>query len=281
MTPPQTVLGIDISKAKCYVALLKDNRQPQRKVITNNSDGFEELSLWLTRQQVQQVHVCLEATNTYGQALAMYLHQQGHFVSIVNPARIQGFAQSQMSRTKNDQADAVTIARFCQALRPVAWTPLSAEIEQLQQLTRRLEALTQMITQEKNRLETASALLKPGIEAHIAFLRQQVSALKQQIQEHIQNHSTLQMQAECLTSIVGVAQHSAAHLLAEIGHFKQFRSARQLAAYAGLTPQEHLSGTSVHGRTRLCKVGNPRLRRILYFPALVALRHCPPRSSLG
>lgn len=274
MSQTSAFLGIDISQAKFHVALLKAQRQPKSKVFTNQPEGFAELSEWLTRQGVAQVHACLEATNVYSNALAAYLYGLGHAVSVVNPAQIKGFAQCQLSRTKNDRADAVTIARFCERMQPLLWRPQPPEVEQLQALTRRLEALEQMITQERNRLKTAPTLLKAAIEAHIQFLQTQVQALKQQVQTHIQNDPGLRQRLILMTSIVGIGVASAAHILAEMGALEQFASARQLAAYSGLTPQEHTSGSSVQGKTRLCKVGNPHLRKALYFPALVAIRHC-------
>jgi transposase len=75
-----------------------------------------------------------------------------------------------------------------------------------------------------------------------------------------------------LYSIPGIAQTTAAAILAEITDFTQYKSARQVAAYAGLVPRERVSGSSVRGRTRLSKIGNARLRRALYFPAITALR---------
>ncbi len=85
----------------------------------------------------------------------------------------------------------------------------------------------------------------------------------------------LKAQSELLDSIPGIAETTAALLLAEITDIKQYRSARQVAAYAGLVPRERQSGSSVRGRTRLSKIGNARLRRALYFPAITALR-CSP-----
>lgn len=102
-----------------------------------------------------------------------------------------------------------------------------------------------------------------------------MKALKQQLRTHIQSHEPLPAQADLLDSIVGIGPDTAARLLAEIGDIKTFGSARQLAAYAGLTPQEHTSGTSVQGKTRLCKIGNARLRKALYFPAIAFLRCAP------
>jgi len=83
---------------------------------------------------------------------------------------------------------------------------------------------------------------------------------------------TLKQQSELLDSIPGIAETTAARILAEITDIAQYKSARQVAAYAGLVPRERQSGTSVRGRTRLSKIGNARLRRALYFPAITAIR---------
>ncbi len=270
------VLGIDVSKAKLHIALQVDEqRRAKRKVVTNNLAGYQELSEWLKHQRVERVHGCLEATNTYGNGIASYLYEQGHVVSVINPLRLSGFAQSELQRSKSDGADAVLIAQFGWQKRPEAWTPMPAELEQLQALARRLEDLQTMITQESNRLDTVHDALKDDIKAHIKFLTQQVAALKKSIQEHLLHHPTLAAQVERLDSIVGIGLISAACIRAEIGQLERFASARELAAFSGLTPKEHQSGTSVHGKVRLSKIGNAHLRHHLYFPALVAIRRSP------
>ncbi|MFN2514075.1 MAG: transposase, partial [Pyrinomonadaceae bacterium] len=78
-----------------------------------------------------------------------------------------------------------------------------------------------------------------------------------------------------LDSIPGIAETTAAVLLAEVPDSRQYQSARQVAAFAGLVPRERQSGSSVGGRVRLSRIGNARLRRALYFPAVTALR-CSP-----
>ena len=269
-------VGIDVSKATLHVAvLLPERAKPRYQSFENTEAGFAALHSWLVELGATAVHACLEATSIYGHAVALALHQQGHRVSIVNPVRIHGYAKSQLKRTKADRPDATLIAQFCRDLNPSAWQPSSAEVKDLQDYTRRLDALTHMLTQEKNRLAISTALLKPDIEAHIAFLEAQVKSLKKLLRTHIQAHDPLKAQAGLLVSIVGIGPDTAARLLAEIGDIQAFRSARQLAAYAGLTPQEHTSGTSVQGKTRLCKIGNARLRKALYFPALAFLRCAP------
>jgi transposase len=145
-------LGIDISKATFHAAVLKDEKRARVKEFSNDNDGFAQLGEWLKHQGLEQVHGCMEVTSIYGHALATYLHRQGHLVSIVNPARIKGYGQSQLRRTKNDHADAKLIAQFCRDIKPSLWQPSEAVVEELQAFTRRLEALEQMVTQEKNRL---------------------------------------------------------------------------------------------------------------------------------
>jgi len=275
-SPSAVALGIDISKASFDVALLNSDKRAKTAQFENNAAGFEQLSQWLNAQGVEHVHACLEATNIYGHPLATYLHHQGHAVSIVNPSRIKGYAKSQLSRTKNDRADAGLIARFCRDLKPSLWQPAPAEVAKLQAYSRRLEALEQMITQEQNRLDICDdEEFRTDIDAHIAFLQKQVDAIKKRLQAHIKTDERLASQQRLLTSIAGIGEKTAATVLAEIGSLELFRSARQLAAFAGLTPQEFTSGSSVRGKTRLCKIGNARLRKALYFPALTMIRHCP------
>jgi transposase len=274
----RSTLGIDIAKLKFDVCLLNPQGKRRHKVFPNTASGFSQLAMWLTKQGVtQQVHACLEATGTYGEALAYYLHQDGYTLSVVNPAAVKAFAGSRLSRTKTDRVDAELIARFCLAQQPLAWTPPAPEVRELQALVRRLEALIEMRVAEENRLEAGSVVVavRASVEEHVAYLAAEIKRTEELIRNHISNHPPLKQQSELLDSIPGVGQTTAALLLAEIVDMTQYRSARQVAAYAGLVPRERRSGSSVRGRPRLSKIGNARLRKALYFPAITALR-CSP-----
>ena len=87
-------LGIDISKKKFDVALLCDGKL-KHKTLPNNPKGFEQLHQWLEKSDALAAHVCLEATGIYGEALAEYLYDSRFVVSVVNPARVKGFSQSE------------------------------------------------------------------------------------------------------------------------------------------------------------------------------------------
>jgi transposase len=275
MTEP--ALGIDIAKLKFNVCLINLSGKLKHKLFPNNATGFEQLTQWLSKLGVRRVHACLEATGTYSEALALFLHDNGHTVSLINPAAIKAFAQSRLSRTKTDRVDAELIARFCLAQAPSAWTPLPAELRELQALVRRLESLIEMRVMEENRLSSLITVdsVRQSVEEHLAYLNEQIKRTEELIRNHINSNPTLRRQSQLLDSIPGIAETTAALLLSEITDITQYRSARQVAAYAGLVPRERQSGSSVRGRTRLSKIGNARLRRALYFPAITALR-CSP-----
>jgi len=112
-------LGIDLAKRKFDVALLNQGKYKTR-VFDNTPAGYEQLLSWLNKQDALTAHACMEATGEYGIELATFLHDHAITVSVVNPAQIKGFAQSELTRTKTDKADAKLIARFCRSHQPSA-----------------------------------------------------------------------------------------------------------------------------------------------------------------
>lgn len=271
----EAVLGIDIAKATFQCALLTPDGKIRHKSGPNSPAGFRELAAWLQRCGIIQVHACLEATGTYGEALALWLHDAEHVVSVVNPAIIRAYAGTQLTRSKTDRIDADLIARYTATQQPPAWTPPAPEIRQLQALVRRLDALHGMRTQEVNRLAAGVTVdaVRTSIEAIVASLDAQIAQVEQLIRDHLDRHPGLRAQRDLLTTIPGIGDATAAVLIAELFD-KPYRSARQAAAFAGLVPRLVESGT-LRGRSRLSKLGPGRVRKALYFPAVTALRWNP------
>ncbi len=259
-----SILGIDIAKEKMEVASLVSDKV-KNKSFKNSVDGFEALALWLRKLGIARVHACLEATGNYGEDLAIFLPEAGHTVSIVNPARIKGFAQSELVRTKTDKMDAGVIARFCLAMKPEPWVPPSPEIRALRALVRRADSLTEMMTQEKNRLGTAHESITPLIKEHIAYLEKENEKVQDQIPDLIDRNPDLKRKRNLLASIPGIGKTTIATLLAELDDLEKFKHVRELVAFIGLAPKETLSGSSVKGKPRLCKTGHARLRRALLY----------------
>ena len=229
-----STLGIDIAKLKFNACLINQSGKLRHKVFSNTADGFAQLAEWLTKQGAPRTHACMEATGAYGEALALHLHDAGHTISVVNPAAVKAFAQSRLSRTKTDKVDAELIARFCLARSPPAWSPPAPEVRELQALARRLESLIEMRVAEENRLTSGVAVeaVRQSVAEHAAYLSGQIKRTEELIREHVNRHPTLRRQSALLDSIPGIGEATAAALLAEITDVKQYRSARQVAAYA-------------------------------------------------
>jgi transposase len=269
------ILGLDISKVKFDVALLI-NKKFKFKHFRNDKIGFDKLMLWLKNHEVSQLHACMEATGSYGEDLATFLHDQGFQISVVNPAQIKGFAQCELARNKTDKADAQLIARFCAAVKPSLWQPKPRHVRNLQHLVRRVDSLQAMRQQELNRKGTVGLQdISESIDVVTELLTEQIVISKKRIKEIIDENPDLSKKRELLGSIPGVSDVTASNVLAFFGEPKDFAKARQVAAFLGLNPRQYQSGSSVQGRTRISKTGDARLRKSLYMPALVAMKYNP------
>jgi len=277
------ILGIDVSKDKVDVALFDGKQAMGSGLFANTQAGFKKLNKWLNNKGAGEVWVCLEATGRYGEGLAEYFYEAGHQVSMVNPARIKKYAESQLRRNKTDQIDAVVIADFCRTQEPVLWRPPALQKRELQEMSRRLEALIEQRTRETNRLKSGQGceVVLESLQDSLRFLDEQIGKLERRIREHIDRHPDLKEEFDLLTSITGIGDKTAIKLMAELPDVSRFDYVGQVVAYAGLSPQQHISGSSVHKRSRLTKIGKQTLKTAMYFPALTAIRFNPIVKALA
>ena len=272
------VVGIDVAKKKVDLFAIKSD-QGKSKVFDNSAAGHREIQRWLGERDFMpaHTHICLEATGPYSESLATALVTGGWQVSVVNPARIKGFAQSELARNKTDQADAALLARFCAAMRPALWEPPSTALRQLRAWVDRLQALKDMRQQEMNRIEAIEAGEQRDVlvhvNKHVTWLTKEIAALERDIDQHIDQHPDLKADATLIESIPGIGRTTVAKVLAYAGDVRRFDSAKALAAFIGLSPRQRLSGSSVRGRTMMSRAGHKALRHALYMPGLVARRH--------
>jgi transposase len=267
---PLIALGIDVSKAKLDGALAL-NGKFRNKVFANTPAGFAELAAWLKVHAGTPVHACLEATGVYWEAVAQYLAQAGHTVSVINPMLAKAHAQSLGLRNKTDAVDARALADFCREKRPSAWVPPSPAERTLRALVLRHQALVEMQTQEKNRVQVAREDVHDSVQTHLAWLAEELIRLERVIAEHLDNDPDLRGKRDLLDSIPGLGERTIAVLLAYGVSTHRFDTARQFVAFAGLSPRVRESGSSVRGKPRLSKMGHAALRGALYMPAMVAL----------
>jgi transposase len=269
------VLGLDVAKATVQ-AELRSGSATLRFEFNNQAQGFAQLGKILNRHHVPKVWAALEATGPYAHALALWLHSQGHLVSLLNPRRVKHYARSAGQRNKTDRIDARLIADFVCAHRPALWQPPSASVAQLQSLLRRREELVLMLQAEKNRLEALPpGAVRSSLQRLIKHIEAEKTRVEKLVAEQIRSCPQLRRDHELLCTINGVGSLTAAVLLAEMLRPGQVKRARQAAAHAGLTPRREESGTSVRRHRGIGKEGNRFLRKALYMPALVAIKHNP------
>jgi transposase len=277
-------LGIDVGKSSLEVRLRDSDDIRAATCVPNDSDGHEVLLNWLDAHGAdpEKTCVCMEASGGYEEAIARRLHEDGYRVSVINPRRIKGYAASQLQRTKTDSADAALIARFGQREEPRPWEPPAAVESRLKELTRARQALKKEKTRTQNRLEGAEdEAVRRAHRGLLDEIERQIEELEEEIETCIEADATMKERYRLLDTIPGVGLQTAAIVISELGSPERFESARQAAAYAGLVPSHRESGTSVRGAPRMSKVGNGRLRRAMYFPAMAALRFNDAVKALG
>ena len=280
-------LGIDVSKTKLDCLLLKPQADKRKsKSLQNTPAGIKALLTWLAKQEAgtEQVHVVMEPTGVYHEAVAWALSDAGIRVSLVNPLHLRRYAQSLGVLSKNDTMDAAILARFGKERKPEPWQPPSAAVRHLHALLARRDAIAQDIQREQNRLDQALLSKAPepvlaSIRASLQHLQAQQRQLQEALSHHIDNDPDLRDKHALLHTIPGVGDRVADHFTALLGDAR-FKSAEQLAAYLGLIPVEWASGTSVRAPARLSKAGPAHIRGLLYMPAVVAKQRNPHVKAL-
>jgi transposase len=270
-------LGIDISKEKFDVCLLSETGKQKEKAFANKLFGFKQLLVWLEQNASGEIHACMEGTGKLWEALAEYLHEHGFAVSVVNPAKIKGFGQSELRRSKTDILDAGLIARFCKLHCPQQWRPPTPQVKAIRDRQRYIDALKDHRVQEYNRVQAGpiDAQVRECIDRHIAFLDEEIKRFEKELLQFVKANYETNRQFTLLTSILSIGPVTALTVMGELGKLDQFATARQLEVFCGLTPLISESGSSVRKRSKISKIGNWRVRKALYMPAVCAIRSNP------
>lgn len=280
-------LGIDVAKAKLDCVLLNPVTQKRKsKTVANSHEGVSVLLNALQKWGVDlaQVHVVMEPTSSYHELSAFALRNAGCVISLINPVQLRRYAQSLGVRSKTDAADSALLARYGASEKPAAWTPPSASARALQALLTRRDAVAEDLQRERNRAEKLEVTEVPesvrqSLHEVTVFLEKQLEALQRQIDQHIDDDPDLRSKQALLLSIPAVGERVAQNMTALLAA-RNFHSAEQLAAYLGLVPVEWQSGSSIKARPRMSKAGPAHLRKLLYMPAVVAIKYNPHIRAL-
>lgn len=220
-------------------------------------------------QALEPELVVLEATGGLESHVSAFLTAHGLPVAVVNPRQVREFARATGRLAKTDTIDAQVLARFAEAVRPqVRWLP-DAEARELRELVSRRQQLLEMLTMEKNHRQNVSSVVKPGLEAHIAWLSDEIAAVEKHVEQVIKASPVWRERDELYRSVPGVGPVLSSTLLAglpELGHLNR----KEIAALVGVAPLNRDSGL-FRGR-RSVWGGRAAIRAVLYMAALVATR---------
>ena len=260
-------VGIDVAQARLDVAVRPSGDQ---WAVPNDEAGVSQLVTRL--QELAPSLIVLEATGGLELPLAAALVTAGLPLAVVNPRQVRDFAKAVGQLAKTDARDAQLLARFADAIRPTPRPLPEAQAQALSALLARRRQVIGMLVAEQQRLGTALPIVRPRVEAHIAWLRQDLADLDAELQGTIRNSPIWRERERLLRTVPGVGPVLSMTLVADLPELGQL-SRKQIAALVGLAPLNCESGI-LRGR-RIVWGGRGRVRAALYMSTLVAVKHHP------
>jgi len=278
MDAPQLFVGVDVASETLAVAVTAGPAHPIARPapFPNDPDGFEALSAWLNGHGAgpENALVCLEATGVYGEALCYWLHGRGFRVVVEDAAKVR--RAMPVAGAKTDALDARRIAdyaaRYLDELR--LWSPSEAVVEQVRTLLTMREQLVRERGAKQNALHVLRRKVVPTplalriAEDAVGYLGDRIKEIDAEIRRLVKSHPTIGPAVALLVSVPGVSYLLAAHVVVATGGFERPLVARRFAAYVGICPLDHTSGTSVRGRSTSRGYGPRAVRKLLYLASM-------------
>ena len=269
MDKDTTYFGIDISKDVFDVTDSNGNYQQYQ----NNAKGFK---LFL-KSLDSFSHCVMEATGYYHYQLAYFLQEKTIKVSVENPLSVKRFIQMKLSKIKTDKSDSKLICQYAQYTKLKLWKGHSKQQQECLQITRAISTYTKQTTMIQNKIHgeeilgTPSKLTLRSLNRMLKFTNKEIANLEKNLLELVkQDHQELLTR---IKTIPGIGPKTGLMLIVLTDGFHRFNSASELCSYAGLTPIIRQSGTSVNGRARISKIGNKKLRNLLFMCSFNACKY--------
>lgn len=277
-------VGIDVSKSDFKACFVVINDQQQIRVkasrtFSNTVKGFESFQEWYFKHHKESLPLTfvMEATGSYHEQLAWFLHRDNQKLSVVLPNRSKAFMVSLGMKSKNDKVDAQGLAKMGVIQKLDLWNPISKKFYTLRALTRHLEDLQNIRTALLNQKEQCNhamydlKTITKSLDKTLLGIDKQIKEGKKKVAKIIEKDKDISKKAACMTSIVGVSTMTAAIVIGETNGFALIRNSKQLVSYSGYDVRENQSGNSA-GKTRMTKKGNAHIRRSMHLPAFNTVR---------
>jgi transposase len=261
--------GVDISKDVFDVV---DEKGVHNQFI-NTQEGFKYFLKTLTNKS----HCVMEATGYYHYQLAYFLVENNILVSVENPLSVKRFIQMKLSKIKTDKSDAKMIFEYAQHVTLKLWKGESEDQQECLQIIRMLSVYSKQSTALKNKIHgektlgNTNTVVVKSINRSLKSIKKEVDLLEKQLLEIVKKtHQDLLTRLE---SIPGLGRKTSMMLIVLTDGFNRFETASALCSYSGLTPTIRQSGSSISGRPRISKMGNPKLRNLLFMCSFTACKY--------
>lgn len=267
MTTGERWIGIDVANAWLDVAERPSGRTWR---VPNDETGWTQVVAAL--QPPADVLIVLEASGGYEAGVVLALDAAGLTPVVANPVATRRFAQSLGRRATTDRLDAAMLAHYAERMQPTPRPVPEATARTLQELLARRRQLTKMLVEEKNRRQQASPVVRPGVEAHIAWLEAQRGEVDQLLASVVASDPDWQARVATLDSVPGIGPLTATVVavgLPELGD----GTAKQLAALVGVAPWAVERGQ--HRGQRHISGGRGAVRHALYEAMMTTVRWEP------
>jgi transposase len=272
--------GIDVSNTTLDISYQNNLGELFHLKVGNNNAGYAKI----IEHTGTQYHFVMEATGVYYIRLAFYLHEHGCTLSVVNALSIKRYIQMHLERNKSDKKDAAWICRYAIEQEPPYWEMPDSAYFECKQLYNTIREYAEQIKRFNNQLHSLKLLplpskdtiksldkIKVTLEKEMELLEEKLEAVLKQWQPE---------QLKSLRSIKGIGKRATAMLIVFTQGFKFTNSHRQLISFAGLSPSEYSSGTSIQGKSRIYKKGGKNLRDVLYMCSMNAIKTNPACKAL-
>ncbi len=264
--------GIDVSHTKLDVCYQNNLGELFHLQTGNNNQGFKKI----LEHTGKDYHFVMEATGVYYIRLAFYLHEQGCKLSVVNSLSIKRYIQMHLERNKSDKKDAGWICRYAMEQCPPYWEMPDSAYFESKQLYNTIREYTEQIKRFNNQLHSLRLLPVPSkdtiksLEKIKRQLEKEITTLEEKLYTLLQQWHPAQLKS--IGSIKGIGKRATAMLIVFTQGFKNTHSYRQLISFAGLSPTEYSSGSSIQGKPRIYKRGGKNLRDVLYMCSMNAMK---------
>lgn len=264
--------GIDVSHTTLDVCYQNNLGELFHLQVGNNNKGFEKI----LEHTGTHYHFVMEATGVYYIRLAFFLHDHGCQLSVVNALSIKRFIQMHLDRNKSDKKDARWICLYGIEQQPATWQMPDQSYFEGKQLYNTIREYSEQIKRFNNQLHSLQLLpvvskdTIKSLQKMKVYLQKEMKALEEKLESLLQTWQPLQFKN--ISSVKGLGKRATAMLIIFTQGFKNTRNHRQLISFAGLSPTEYSSGTSIQGKSSICKRGGKQIRDVLYMCAMNAIK---------